>query len=671
MSLDEARAALERGEFRRALDGLAGLPGAPTSAEHLEVRAAAAYGAGEFETAVSAWEALYTVHADAGRVEDAAWAAATVALNLLVETGMLAPVRGWARRAERLVEHEPIGRVHALLAMVRTYERLLSGDPQAARGHAHEAVELGTTFDVGPARGLGQIALARLMISEGQLERGVEMLDEVAVSLKSGEFDPITTGNMYCELICAAQWVSLVDRARDWTDVMERWRHGPAYGAIHGRCRVHRAELLRLSGPADEAEAEALHACAELRPWMRREYGWPLVELGAIRLRRGDFAGAEEAFLLAHELAWSPQPGLALLRMEQGDVAGATAMITSAITHPVDVPWKERPPFGDLRLAPLLAARSQIAEAAADRAGAVEAATMLREIVERYPSPWLLAEAELGTARAALLEGSPGLAVRAAGAAAAVWTDLDAPYDAAVARVVLGSAHASSGHTAAARMEWESACAAFGAFGAVHKERAVAALLSGSGAAPPPSSAGRPAPEVAVLRRTGTHWQVAFREAQVVLPDLKGIRYLERLLADAGREFHVLDLVAAEVTELGLPVLDEEAKAAYRRRLTEVEQDIDEASAEHDTVRREHAERDREYLLVELRRAVGLGGRSRTSGGTVERARTSVTRSLRYALARLAKEQPDLGSHLSGAVRTGVFCSYQPDPVAPVRWHLE
>ena len=103
-----------------------------------------------------------------------------------------------------------------------------------------------------------------------------------------------------------------------------RLGHGAAVGGIHGRCRVHRAELLRMSGPCDAAEAEALRACEELRPWMRREFEWPLAELGTIRLRKGDLAGAEEALLAAHKHAWSPHPSLALLRLEQGDVgAGA------------------------------------------------------------------------------------------------------------------------------------------------------------------------------------------------------------------------------------------------------------------------------------------------------------------------------------------------------------
>ena len=96
-----------------------------------------------------------------------------------------------------------------------------------------------------------------------------------------------------------------------------RWSGGArpnTIGSLHGRCRVHRAEILRLRGSCHEAESQALLACDELRPYMRRELGWPLNELGRIRLHRADIAGAEEAFLAAHHAGWDPQPGLALVQ---------------------------------------------------------------------------------------------------------------------------------------------------------------------------------------------------------------------------------------------------------------------------------------------------------------------------------------------------------------------
>ena len=171
--------------------------------------------------------------------------------------------------------------------------------------------------------------------------------------------------------------------------------------------------------------------------------------------------------------------------------------------------------------------------------------------------------------------------------------------------------------------------------------------------------------------------------------DLKGFRYVERLLADPGREFHVLDLVAVERGTLptgptvhhgldavaegigaGLPIIDDEARDAYRRRLAEVDDDIEEATRTNDIGRVELAQHDRDYLVAELARAVGLGGRHRSVGGTAERARTSVTRSLRYALGRLAPHHPALAAHLEQSVHTGTYCVYTPDPLAPIRWHI-
>src|SRR5690606_17841773 len=76
----------------------------------------------------------------------------------------------------------------------------------------------------------------------------------------------------------------------------------------------------------------------------------------------------------------------------------------------------------------------------------------------------------------------------------------------------------------------------------------------------------------------------------------------------------------------GMPAIDERAREAYRERLDEVEADIDDAHANNDLARIELAQRDRDYLVDELARAIGLGGRIRTVGGDAERARTSVTR---------------------------------------------
>jgi hypothetical protein len=685
--LEPARAAVERGEWPLALDLLAAVGTQSESAAGLELLARAAYGNGDFEASVSAWERQHALLVSDGDPVGAAMAAAMVAMYLMMDTGLMAPVRGWLRRAERLLEGRSEAPASAIIAMTRGYERFMCGDMKAAGEHAASAIELGSRLGVTPAVVIGRVCTARVTIFEGRIEEGLELLDEIAVDLMSGEIDPLTTGMMYCELICAAQGMALQDRAHEWTEVMDRWRTDAAIGSISGRCRVHRAELLRISGPCEDAEAEALAACDELRPWMRREFGWPLVELGNIRLRSGDLEGAEEAFLAAHERAWSPHPGLALLRLAQGDVESATKLIADAIAHPMDVPSKEQPPFGDLRLAPLLDAQAEIAAAAGDGATVRVAATQLESIAGSYPSRSLDAGAALANARLALVDGDLELAIHRAAAATAAWADIGAPFEAAAARIVLGEARQRSGDTAGAQMEWDAARSAFDVFGAgLWAERAerLAAKL-------PPVATSRPADSgsMATFRCDGDTRTISFGDLTVLMRDLKGFRYVERLLDEPGREFHVLDLVAIDRGSVppapaatqeydvaasgigeGLPILDDEARTAYRRRLAEVDDDIEEATLMNDLGRIELAHRDREYLVAELARAVGLGGRSRSTGGVSERARTSVTRSLRYALSRLAEHHPAVAAHLEQRVRTGTYCVYTPDSLAPIVWQL-
>ncbi len=684
--LASVRDALEQGEWKLALDLLETDGPDPEGAERLELRARAAYGNGDFEASVSAWEDLHALLVAEGDVPGAAMAAAMVAMYLMMDTGLMAPVRGWLRRAERVLEGHGEAPASAIIAMTRGYERFMCGDMEAAGANAARAIEIGTRLGVDPAVVIGRVCTARVAIFNGQVAEGLELLDEIAVDLMSGEVDPLTTGMMYCELICAAQGMALQDRASEWTDVMDRWRHDAAIGGLSGRCRVHRAEILRISGPCDEAEAEALAACDELRPWMRREFGWPMAELGNIRLRRGDLVGAEEAFMAAHERAWSPFPGLALLRLEQGDVAAASHMIADAIAHPFGIPSKERPPFGDLRLAPLLDAQAEIAAASGDADTARRAADQLRSIAESYPSRALDAGAALASARAALLEGDLDEAIHQATAATAVWADIGAPFEAAAARVVLGEARQRSGDVERAQMEWRAARAGFASFGALRWAQRAAALLAESAPLTAGPRAGGGAS--ATFRCDGDTRTICYGDRTVLMRDLKGFRYVERLLLDPGREFHVLDLVSVERGSLptghvvghdevlgdgmgeGLPVIDDDAREAYRRRLAEVEADIEEATQMNDLGRVELAERDRDYLVAELASAVGLGGRTRSVGGTSERARTAVTRSLRYALKRLAEHHPALAAHLEQHVHTGTYCVYRPDSLSPVVWDL-
>jgi tetratricopeptide (TPR) repeat protein len=662
-----AHDAATRGDWQEAFDlftkadadGLAGPADLPLLGE-------VAYAAGHLDASIEAWERAYAACVQAGDPVAAAGAAVRVAMHLLFDTALMAPVRGWLARAERLLEGQDETSAHAWLAAVRAYERMLTGDLHGARPAAERAIEVGSRRDPA-ACAIGRVAQARLLILDGDVPHGLALLDEVGVATLSGDLDALSTGVVYCELVCALQGLAQYDVAEEWTDAMERWCKTNAIGSLHGRCRVHRAEILRLRGSCYEAETEALRACEELRPYLRRELGWPLSELGQIRLRRGDIEGAEQALLAAHRAGWDPQPGLALVRLAQGDLATAAASIRDALERPLRVPSKELPPDTALHRAPLLEAQVEIEIAVGDIDRARSAAEELQLVAARFNSKALVAGAALARGRVRLAEGDPEDAKRLCSEAARLWNDVGAPYEAALARMDLAEALGAGGREREAVLELQAA-------------RTVLERIEAEPTADPA--------DLNVLRREGDYWSVSFEGRTVRVRDLKGVRYLAQLLAHPDRAFHVLDLVAAESggvaqvqsgqaaglshTTLGDAgdLLDAQAKSAYRRRLAEIEDDIEQARALGDAGREAQADAERDFLARELSRAVGLGGRDRRAASASERARVAVTRALRHAIARIGEHHPVLGKHLNAAVRTGTYCAYLPDPRARSGWGL-
>src|SRR5215207_786985 len=468
-TLERAREAARRGEWQQALDLLLDADAnTPLDGPDLAFLASVAYAAGRLDVTISAWERSHARSVRAGDCLAAAGAAARVAMHLLFDTALMAPVRGWIKRAERLLEGYDETPVHAWLAVVRNYERLLSGDFESAQQWARQAIKVGTKCNPAAAA-IGRVAEARSLILAGDVSQGLEFLDDAAVAVVSGELDPLFTGIVYCELVCALQAVAQYDLAEEWTAAMERWRHGQPVGSVHGRCRVHRAQILRLRGSCAEAEEEALRACEEMRPYVRRELGWPLTELGRVRLRRGDINGAEEAFLAAHEAGWDPQPGLALVRLAQGEVALAAAMIRDALDHPLNVPSKELPPNTELRLAPLLEAQVEIEVAAGNLDLARAAADQFSRIAVVFESKAFAASAALAHGWLGLAEGDAAAARSDFEAAAHLWDEVGAPYETARARMGLARAHRAEGNEERAVLEFQAARSGFERVGAVNQ----------------------------------------------------------------------------------------------------------------------------------------------------------------------------------------------------------
>jgi hypothetical protein len=179
--------------------------------------------------------------------------------------------------------------------------------------------------------------------------------------------------------------------------------------------------------------------------------------------------------------------------------------------------------------------------------------------------------------------------------------------------------------------------------------------------------------EPAEFRHDGRVWHLDFRGRQGTVPHSKGMTDLATLLARPGREVHALDLVEAAGgppralagADTG-PVLDSTARTAYRQRLADLEQELDEADADSDQGRAAALTAERDFLLAELSAALGLGGRDRVTGDGAERARKAVTMRIGTAVRAIADVHPDLARHLRVGVSTGRFCRYQPE--RPVTW---
>lgn len=198
----------------------------------------------------------------------------------------------------------------------------------------------------------------------------------------------------------------------------------------------------------------------------------------------------------------------------------------------------------------------------------------------------------------------------------------------------------------------------------------------------------------AIFRRDGEFWTLSYEQKTVCLRDIKGLAYIARLLSQPDTEFHAIELAreaedagvsgdaamqAAEFENIGVhfgdlgdagEMLDNQAKAAYRRRLSELRDEQADAKALGQVDRAEAAESEIDALIAELSRATGLGGRNRPAASSSERARQSVTRAIKNALGRIADHHPALAQTLTRQIKTGTYCSYQPDPYCTIEWSL-
>lgn len=468
-ALARGRAACERRAWRDAWAWLSRADAAaPLGPEDLDRLATAAYLAGQDEAYLQTLERGHRAYLADGVNDRAVRCAFWLGLRLVFR-GEIGQATGWFGRAERLLQaadNECAEQGYLLLPLAE--RQLGSGDAASAGATAERAAAIGDRFGDADLSACARHVQGRAMLLQGQVESGLALLDEAMVSVTADELSPIMTGLVYCSVVDACQQVCALDRAREWTAALSGWCAAqPQLLTFTGACRAHRAEVLQIGGAWREAIEEARCACdlppagpgqkAAAAAWYQR---------GEVHRLRGDYAAAGDAYREASSRGCEPQPGLALLRLAQGNTRAAEAAIRRALGGTDDRLQR-------VRMLPaaveILCAADALEEA---RSGCRE----LEEAAAFFGSIALDAFAAHARGQVALADGDAFAALASLRRAFRQLQDVEAPYHAARARESMALACREVGDDEAAELELAAAAAAYEMLGAAPDLARIAAL---------------------------------------------------------------------------------------------------------------------------------------------------------------------------------------------------
>jgi tetratricopeptide (TPR) repeat protein len=418
--IDDAGVAASRSSWVDSYCRLSGVDPAELAAEELEDLADAAWMVCRLEVSMAARQQAYVGYLEACENRPAA----RVAWRLFWEHlygGETVVAMGWLRRARRHLAAIPEDAEHGFVALADAELALNRGSLDEAEACAGNAIEVGDRHGAQGIVALGLTQQGRILIAQGRHDEGCTSLDEAMTLVLSGQLDDYFAGAVYCALIAECREIADIRRGSEWTDAARAWCASlPATTPFHGICRVHRGEILCLRGAWDEAETEIRTAGDELAGFKPRSAAEAFVALGELCRRRGDFTGAEEAFRLAHQLGGDPQPGLALVRLAQGQATAALTALRGALADTSRTPMER---------AQLLAAQVEVALTTGDAVLAQDAVGELCSIAEDLDWPAAHARAKLARGAVRLANEDLGSAMGDLRAACALWRELGLPYE--------------------------------------------------------------------------------------------------------------------------------------------------------------------------------------------------------------------------------------------------
>lgn len=358
---------------------------------------------------------------------------------------------GWLKRADKLLQNAEDSVEFGYLLRFKTMVALeVEGDTESALRLAKQIFDIGNRTNDKDLLAFSIQDQGRALVDRGQLADGMALLDEAMASILTGELNPLTVAKTYCNMISVCERTGDYQRASEWTEEAEHWCAPHGDSPFPGICAVHRAEIMRLRGSLQEAEREAHKVCNDARTFVDVA-GAAFYEIGEIKMRMGDQAGAEEAFREAHQRKHSPVPGLPLLLLAQGKTDAAKNLINRALEG-------QQLPLVRARLLP---AHVHISLAANDLAAASRSVEELESIASQFGSAAL-------KARAAQARGNLDLANREFERGSAslqkaldLWSEVEVPYEAAMTRIQLAQAFRELGDATSADLEVAAARSTF------------------------------------------------------------------------------------------------------------------------------------------------------------------------------------------------------------------
>jgi DNA-binding CsgD family transcriptional regulator/tetratricopeptide (TPR) repeat protein len=430
------------------------------------------------------------------------------------------PVRsgGWLARARRVLDEAGRDCVEqGYLLVPVAMQRLGEGDAEASRAAAERAASIGDRFGDPDLQALGRLCTGEALISAGATAQALTLLDEVMVAVTADEVSPIIAGIVYCAVIQACQEVLDLRRAQEWTAALTHWCESqPDLVPFRGQCMVHRAEIMLVHGAWPDALDEVRRACDRLSG--HPAAGAAFYQLAELHRLRGSTAAAEDAYRQASRWIPEPQPGLALLRMTQGQVDAAVAMLRPVLAEAVGFAARTR----------LLAAHVEVMIAAGDVAAARMSAGELRSIADAVGAPLPRALALHAAGAVLVAEQDPAAAWEALRGAWRAWQDLGAPYEAARVRVLMGLACLQRQDPDSADMEFDAARLVFEQLGAAPDAVRVRALSR------PPTTGVLTAREAQVLRLVATGMTNRAVAAELVLSEKTVARHVSNIFTKLG-----------------------------------------------------------------------------------------------------------------------------------------